>query len=136
MSTTQLLYDPNLKPSSLVADLIDERGGFQLERLCNVLGVEKSTFAYLTDRTTESVAKLFSGQFVKVREAKTKTVINEMIQLVSILRAMGLEDDAPRWMKTPLPSFEGKSPLQLVAENRGQELVSRLLAIASGNVGT
>jgi uncharacterized protein (DUF2384 family) len=81
------------------------------------------------------VAKSFSGQFVKIREAKTKTVINEMFQLVSILRAMGLEGDAPRWMKTPLPSFEGKSPLQLVAENRGQELVSHLLAIASVNIG-
>lgn len=57
-------------------------------------------------------------------------------RLAAILRAMGMEEDAPSWMHTPLPTFAGKTPVELIGAGRGQELVDRLLANAIGNVGS
>jgi hypothetical protein len=45
------------------------------------------------------------------------------------------KDDVARWMKTPLPTDEGQTPLDVLAKGKGQGLVDRLVALATGNVG-
>jgi hypothetical protein len=123
-------------PIKLSRDLIDRGGGFHVLQICETLGVEPAEFARLSGRSTESVAKLFRKESVQPRSEQTRAALREMTQLVTILRAMELEDEAPRWMHTPLPGFAGKTPLELIEEGRGQELVSRLIANATGNVGS
>jgi uncharacterized protein (DUF2384 family) len=129
------LLDPVLEHPKLVSDLMDRSGGFLLAKICNVLGVEKSGFAVLTHRRVESVAKLFSEKSFKPRNSTTIKIIKELVQLIGILRSMGLEEDAARWMNAPLPSYDGKSPFELVASGQGQKLISRLLSLAQGNIG-
>ena len=123
-------------PINLSRDLIDHGGGFHVRRICKVLGVDPAELARLSGRSTESVAKLFKRKSVHPRSARTESALREMTQLVTILRAMDLEKEAPRWTHTPLPGFAGKTPLELIEEGRGQELVGRLVANATGNVGS
>lgn len=66
----------------------------------------------------------------------TDTSRRDLAQLAIILRAMDMEDEAPRWMNTPLPRFGGKTPVEVVEAGRGQELVARLIAEATGNIGS
>jgi len=132
----QQLADLNVLPSKITRDLIDPLGGYHVARICSVLGVGKAEFARFSDRRTESVAKLFNRDTVKPRSVKTLQVLGEMTQIVTILRAMGLLKDAKRWMKTPIPSFSGRTPSDLIEEGRGQELIDRLIANATGNVGS
>lgn len=117
-------------------DLIDPSGGFHVARICGVLGVEPAELGRLTGRSTESVAKMFKQESVHPRDPRTRQALRELSQFVAILRAMDMEDEASRWMHTPLPSFSGKNPLEIVADGRGQELVGRLIANATGNVGS
>ena len=130
------LANVNLLPSESTRDLIAGSGGFHVARICKVLGVETSEFARLSERRVESVAKLFKKETVKPRNEKTVEVLHEMIQIITILRAMGLSRSAARWMKTPIPSFSGKTPTDLIAQGHGQELIGRLTSNASGNVGS
>lgn len=60
----------------------------------------------------------------------------DLAQIAVILRAMDMEDEAPRWMHTPLPRFGGKTPVEIVEAGRGQELVAGLIAQATGNIGS
>lgn len=117
-------------------DLLDASGGFRVARLGAVLGIEPAELGRVSGRSTESVAKMFKQESVHPRSARTREVLGELAQLAAILRAMGLEEDAPRWMHTPLPAFAGKTPVELIAARRGQELVGRLLANATGNIGS
>lgn len=130
-------FDPVLLPSKLVRDLIDDNGRYNIRAICQIMGITAALFAQLTHRATESVAKSFaeSAPNVKPRDARTQRVVAELVQIIGILRAMGLDRDAARWMHTPLPSFSGQTPAALITEGRGQELVERLLAVASGNIG-
>ena len=53
------VHDPILDSPGIASDLIDSSGGFYLAKICNTLGVEKATFAHMTQRRVESVATLF-----------------------------------------------------------------------------
>ena len=130
------LQASDLLPSRLTNDLIDTSGAFNVGRICGVLGVEPAEFGRLSGRSTESVAKLFRKKSVRPRNTLTLRALREMTQLVTILRAMGQEEQARRWMHTPIPSYAGKTPLELVQEGRGQELIARLVDNATGNVGS
>jgi antitoxin Xre/MbcA/ParS-like protein len=111
--------------------------GYRVRQICTLLGVEPADFARFTKRSTESVAKLFGEQPVSPRDEQTVRVLNELIQLVGVLGALDLSPKEIRaWMRTPLPPFEGKPPVQIIEEGDGQQLVARLLAFSSGNVPT
>lgn len=122
--------------AAAAADLLDDGGKYRLRRICSILGVEKAAFARLTHRRTESVAKLFEqDRGFGPREPRTREVMKHLVQLITVLRAMGIEGEAPKWMNTPLPDFDGMTPQDVLADGRGQELVSRLLDLATGGVG-
>ena len=115
--------------------LLTTRGAFAVRRICSEFGVEPADFARLTGRKTESVARLFREESSAPREARTVQVLREMLQLLGVLRVIGLPPaERKGWMHTRLPAFEGKTPQELIAEGRGQELVARLVAYSSGNV--
>ncbi len=59
----------------------------------------------------------------------------EISQIFDILRAMGQADQAVSWFERPMEQLGGKTPLAYVAEGRGQDLIGRLLCMASGNLG-
>lgn len=132
------MLDPVLMPSRLVRDLIDDKGRYNVRLICQVVGLTAAPFAQLTHRSTESVAKSFSDSAppLKPREARTRAVLRQLVQIIGLLRSMGISEEAPRWMHTPLPSFEGRTPAEIIEEGQGQQLVDRLLAMASGNLGT
>ena len=131
MSESALLFATNL-----VKDYFDPARGYQIAGLCEELGVKPAGFAKLTQRKTESVAKLFSGKFVKPKEPRTRTVVRQLHQIVAVFRAMGWgKDDVSRWMNSPLVTHQGHTAVELIGQGRGQELIDELLALAIGNVG-
>jgi hypothetical protein len=131
MSNPPLLFAPNL-----VKDYFDPVRGYQVAGLCAELGVQPAGFAKLTRRQTESVAKLFSGKFVKPKEPRTQNVLRQLYQIVAVFRAMGWgKDDVSRWMNSPLPTHQGHTAVELIEQGHGQELIDELLALAVGNVG-
>jgi hypothetical protein len=116
---------------------LDESGKFHVGFLCEAVGVGPAVFARLTKRQTESVAGLFSSGFVQPREPRTREVLKELLQIVGIFNAMGWSpQDVSRWMNAPLPTFGGQSPTELIEHGRGQELITRLVDLAAGNVGS
>jgi uncharacterized protein (DUF2384 family) len=118
-------------------EYIDATGAFQVQHLCGDLGIEPATFARLTRRNTESVAKLFSGRHVSPRDPRTAEVLKQLFQIAAIFKAMSWNpEDVGRWLNTPIPTFDGQSPLDLIAKGNGQDLVTRLLALASGDGGS
>jgi hypothetical protein len=131
MPTTDLLF-----ASKLATEYFDPAAGYQVKALCAELGVKPAAFARVTHRKTESVAKLFSGKFVNPKEGETLQVLRQMHQILAVFRAMDWsKDDVARWMNTPLPTDEGRTPLDVLAKGKGQGLVDRLVALATGNVG-
>lgn len=130
------LQEINILPNEYSRDLVAPSGGYHLERICLYLGVGKADFARFSERRTEAVAKLFRPQPVKPRNPRTVAVLKEMTQIITIFKALGLIDQAKSWMRTPIPSFSGQTPSDLIEAGRGQELVDRLIANATGNVGT
>ncbi len=128
--------DPLFFATKLAKEYFDPVQGYQVAGLCAELGVKPGAFARLTHRETESVAKLFSGKFIRPKEPKTEAVLRQMFQIVAVFRAMGwAKDDIARWMASPLPTYEGRSPLDLIKQGKGQDLIDRLVAMAVGNVG-
>ncbi len=110
--------------------------GYCLAGLCRELGVRPAGFAKLTHRSTESVAKLFKRKFVKPKSPKTKKVIQQMWQIFTVFRAMGWKkDDISGWLHSPLPTHDGKAPLELIASGKGQPLIDELVDLATGNIG-
>ena len=131
-----MLNDALLLVPNLAREFFDPAQGYHVAGLCSELGVEPAGFARLTLRKTESVAKLFSREFVKPKQSKTKDVLRQLHQLVAVFRAMEWSpEDTRRWMHSPLPTDQGQTPLELIEQGRGQDLIDRLLALAIGNVG-
>lgn len=56
--------------------------------------------------------------------------ITALVESISGDRAKAAE-----WMKRPLAAFDGKTPLQLIAEGRADALTAYLHSIESGFVG-
>lgn len=128
--------EPLLFASKLAREYFDPAEGYQVLGLCTELGVRPAAFARLTHRQTESVAKLFSGKFVKPKEPETWAVLRQMHQILALFRAMNwTRDDVRQWMNSPLPTYEGRTPLELVEGGKGQDLIDELVALATGNVG-
>jgi hypothetical protein len=118
-------------------EYIDASGAFQVQRLCGDLGIEPAAFARLTRRNTDSVAKLFSERYVSPRDPHTVEVLKQLFQIAAIFKAMSWgREDIGRWLNAPLPTFEGNSPVDLIAKGKGQQLVARLLSLASGDSGS
>jgi hypothetical protein len=116
---------------------LDESGKVDVQHLCEAVGVGPAVLARLAHRETESVAGLFSAGFVQLRHPLTDKVLRQLLQITAIFDAMGwTREDTRRWMKAPLPTFEGKSPLDIIADGHGQELISRLLSLAAGDAGS
>jgi uncharacterized protein (DUF2384 family) len=126
--------DPLLMNTALVSDLLSD-GKYNLSRICASLRLKAADLGTLTARSTESVARSVAKDAFTQPEAATEKVSRELVQIVGLLRAMKLEADAGTWFKTPLPSYKGRTPLELVSDNKGQELISRLLGLAAGDVG-
>lgn len=116
------------------SDLVTREGGYNLREICHFLGISTSEFARLVDRSPDSVARLVERDDAKPQDEHTERIIQELLQIVGLLRAMGAEESAAEWMSTPLPSFSGQTPLNVIAEGYGRELVSQLLALSTGNV--
>jgi uncharacterized protein (DUF2384 family) len=94
-------------------------------------------FGGLTHRQTESVVGLFLSGFVQPRHSRTRDVLRQLVQIARIFEAMGWSgEDVRRWMNAPLPMFSGKTPVEQIERGRGQELIARLVALATGNVGS
>lgn len=116
---------------------LDDTGRFNVSHLCDEVGVGAAALARLTHRQTESVAGLFSAGFVQTRDPRTTAVLRELLQIVGIFQAMGWKpEDVRRWMKAPLPTFGGQTPIELIEHGSGQELITRLVDLAAGNVGS
>ena len=131
MATPSLLF-----ASNLVKDYFDPARGYQVAGICAELGVQPARFARLTSRQTESVAKLFSGEFVKPKEPKTEGVLRQLYQIVAVFRAMKwTREDVSRWMNAPLPTHRGKTAVEMIEDGHGQKLIDELMALAIGNVG-
>ncbi len=129
-----MITDPLLTNASLVSDLLRENT-FDLQKICESLGIKAAELAALTDRTTESVARSVSqAGFRAVSHARTAEVARELVQILGLLRAMH-HDDPATWLRTPLPSYGGRTPFELVRAGQGQELATRLLGLAVGDVG-
>jgi uncharacterized protein (DUF2384 family) len=112
-------------------------GAFVIKALCEHLGIQPADLARMTGRTTESVAKLFGAEATTPREERTVRVLRQLVQVVTVLGAMHLQpNEVKQWMRTPLQAFDGRTPLEEVAAGRGQELIGRLVTLASGNVST
>lgn len=47
----------------------------------------------------------------------------------------GDHDKAVEWLSQPLDTFDGKTPLQLIADGRVESVIGYLHSIASGFVG-
>lgn len=127
--------DPTMLPTSLTEDLLTDAGKYKLARICEILGLQKADFAELTGRTVESVAALFRNNPVKPRDNRTQTVLKELIQLIVIFRAMNMDAGVARWMSTPIASYSGRTPRDIIANEDGPQLIARLLTVATGNIG-
>lgn len=125
--------DPLLVNTKLVSDLVSA-GGYNVARLCKVLHLKAADFAQLTERGTESVARsVKKDDFVQLVHPETHQRVRELVEVTGLLRAMGM--DEATWIRTPLPSYDGKTPLELVGAGGGRELIARLLGLAVGDVG-
>jgi hypothetical protein len=128
-----MAIDPLLVGTALVKDVVGQ-GGFNLLRICESLHLKPAEFAVLTHRTTESVARsVKQDAFIEPEHPATVAVLRQLVQILGLLRSM--EVDAATWLKTPLPSYEGQTPFELVEDGKGQELIGRLLGLAVGDVG-
>lgn len=127
------LADPFLINPELVTDVVSSRG-YNVGRLCEVLDLKPAEFAKLVDRGTESVARAVRNDaFVHPEHEKTLTVVMQLVELVGLTRT--LEMNAGTWLRTPLPSYEGTTPLDLFRRGKGRELIARLFGLAVGDVG-
>jgi len=127
--------DPTMLPTSLTEDLLTNDGKYKLANICEILGLQKSDFAELTGRSVESVAKMFRNNPVKPRNIRTRRVLDELIQIIVIFRAMKMDEGIARWMSTPIASYSGRTPRGIIASEDGAQLVARLLTLATGNIG-
>lgn len=55
--------------------------------------------------------------------------------LVAVEAISGDHDRAVAWLQEPLPAFDGKTALELIAEGRTDAVLRYLASIASGFVG-
>jgi len=111
-------------------------GGFRIDLLCRELELPAAEFASLTGRATTSIARYLQWErWVDPDDERTKRVLKELVQIVGLLRAMKMDDNASSWLRTPLPSYGGRTPLEVVKAGEGQDLIQRLLALAVGESG-
>ena len=127
--------DSGLYVSPLVRDVIDDQGRYDVRAICQAMGIPAPMFARLTHRALESVARWFAESAPSSWDARTQVVLRQLVQIIGVLRAMGLEEDVQGWMDTPLPGFGNRTPADVITEGRGQELIERLVATASGSGG-
>src|SRR5688572_16746958 len=110
--------------------------GFRIDLLCRALELRAADLAALTGRETTSVARYIQQErFVQPEDKRTKQVLRELVQIVGLLRSMKMDSNAAAWLRTPLPSYDGKTPLEVVESGDGQDLIERLLALAVGESG-
>ena len=129
----ETIKDPLFKPC-LASDLMTREGNYNLRKICHFLGIGTLEFARLVDRRAESVASLVERDDVKPQDERIERVVQELWQIVGLLLAMGAEESAAEWMNTPLPSFNGQTPLNVITEGYGRDLIAQLLALSTGNV--
>jgi uncharacterized protein (DUF2384 family) len=130
-------FDPLFSPSAIPHDLIAPGGRFFVRRICTILGVKSTEFALMTDRKVESVSSsVKSAAPVAPRGPKTSEILSQLVQIIGLLRSMGYEEEAASWMRAPLPSFGGRTPIRVIKDGQGNELIARLMALATGNVST
>lgn len=125
-----LMLDP-----SLVQDVINDSGGYAVGQVCGELGIQPAVYARCTNQTTESVAKAFKAGFVRLRNERARAVALQLIEIRALMKNMGYGDFVKRWMVSPLIEYDGRTPIDMLAEGRGQELISRLVAAADGSMG-
>jgi hypothetical protein len=127
------MSDPLLTNQKLVSDVVSGQG-YNVHRLCTALNLRPSEFAQLAQRATESVSRTVKNDaFVQLEHAETIKTVKELVELLGLSRALNM--DAAGWLRTPLPSYEGRTPAELIGDGKGRELITRLLGLAVGDVG-
>jgi hypothetical protein len=125
--------DPLLTMQKLVSDVVSGQG-YNVNRLCQAFHLKAADFAELTGRDISSVARSVRDDgFVELKDPATVRRVRELVELLGLLRAMGL--DAGTWLKTPLPSYDGRTAFEVFRDGTARELISRLLGLAMGDVG-
>src|SRR5215213_9527292 len=100
-----------LSGGRLVDEFIGPTGGFYTSELCDSFGLKAADLAALLGKSTEAVARYVSRtEPTRPEDELVVRRFNELVQLIGLLRAMKLDDNAPKWIRTPLPSFRGSTP--------------------------
>lgn len=83
------------------------------------------------DRVTTTRVRVLYGMLLKATHAKTRS--ERVIALVESIS--GDQTKAIQWMNEPLKDFGGKTPFQLIAEDRTESLIGYIQSFESGFVG-
>lgn len=78
---------------------------------------------------TREVAKLVKQDEVRPTRPRVRQVLNELIQLASVLQLLRVERPG-EWLQLPLTLYGGLNPAELIRDGRGQEIIEDLVAHA------
>jgi hypothetical protein len=116
---------------------VTETGAVRLGDLAERLAVSPAEFAQATGQTTESVSKNFGDEPVRLRHPEALRVAHELVEVEGLLKALGMSSERVRkWLRTPNPSFGGSTPMRLLIQHHGRDLINVLMAMAMGGSGT
>src|SRR5438552_14299391 len=118
------------------SDFVTETGAIGLGDLSKRLGLSPAEFAQASGQATESVAKNFGTEPVRLRHPEALRVAGELVEIDGLLQALGLDGEHIRkWLRTPNPALAGKTPLGLIVERHGRTLINTLMSTAMGGAG-
>jgi hypothetical protein len=116
---------------------VTETGAVRLGELARQLALSPAEFAQATGQTTESVSKNFGDEPVRLRNPEALRVAHELVEIEGLLQTLGMSfERVQKWLRTPNPSFAGRTPMGLLMNHHGRDLINVLMAMAMGGSGT
>lgn len=119
---------------------VDEQGKdfYALKTLMEDLGIKRSELAQYLNKTSQDLqswASPSAAEFIHIKSESDRELICKLITLLLELRVLINDVKSLRaWMRLPNRGFGGKPPLELVLQQRTDEIISELFPLISGNV--
>ena len=105
------------------------------------LTVERDAWRARTEGASKVIAELnamLNEAEAEPQRAISTNLIQELVGFYTVFGRMfaGFQQyEIAGWLNTPNESFGGRPPIDYFLEGRGQEVISRIIALAQGNIG-
>lgn len=73
----------------------------------------------------------------KINLPPSSNQIIDLKEIAKLVNGLGFSvEETVEWLVTPILAQNNKTPLEIIIDGRSQELISQLISLAQGNIGS